>query len=707
MTRRVNGRDAPCSALSTALVQAVDLCGACVLLFYERRKPPTPESKKTMTQQTAATAAKTQSSPDLRTMANAIRALAMDAVEKANSGHPGMPMGMADVATVLFTKFMTFAPAHPTWADRDRFILSAGHGSMLQYALLYLLGYEKMTLEQIKNFRQLHAITAGHPEVMPDAGIEITTGPLGQGISTAPGFALAERLLNARFGDDLVNHYTYVIASDGDLMEGISHESCALAGHMKLSKLIVLYDDNGISIDGPTSLSYSDDVTKRFEAYHWDVQTIDGHDMDAIERAIAHAKTTATPSLIRCKTKIGFGAPTKENSSSSHGSPLGKDELEGAKKNLGWAHGPFEIPDDVLTAWRSAGARHADTYAAWEKRLSASAKKAEFLDTLNGDVSKTIAPLVNDLKKQFSTDAKADATRKTSGKVLEKLVPALPNLIGGSADLTGSVMTQVKGADSQYIYYGVREHGMAAMMNGMSLHGGIIPYAGTFLSFADYSRPSIRLGALMKQRVVHVMTHDSIGLGEDGPTHQAVEHLAALRAIPNVYVFRPCDGVETAECWELAINKQDAPSVLALTRQNLKHLRTAHTDENLSARGAYILADAPGAKVTIFATGSEVEIAMAAKEKLDAANMPTRVVSVPCLDLLMDQDKDYFMSLVCNDTIKVAVEAAIRMPWDRLIGPHGIFVGMSSFGESAPAEALYKHFGITAEAVVARVLEKA
>ncbi len=656
----------------------------------------------------------TNATPDLKTMSNAIRALAMDAVEKANSGHPGMPMGMADVATVLFTKFMNFDAKHPEWADRDRFILSAGHGSMLQYALLYLLGYEKMTLGQIKNFRQLHAITAGHPEVMPSAGIEITTGPLGQGISTAPGFALAERILNARFGDDLVNHWTYVIASDGDLMEGISHEACALAGHLKLSKLVVLYDDNGISIDGPTSLSYSDDVTKRFESYHWDVQTVDGHDMAAIEHAIAHAKTTDKPSIIRCKTKIGFGAPTKENKSSSHGSPLGTDEIAGARKNLNWPHAPFEIPDDVLAAWRDAGRRGASNYAAWNERLESSANKGAFLKTMAGDVSKDIAPLVNELKKQFSADAKADATRKTSGKVLEKLVPAVAELIGGSADLTGSVMTQIKGPanitpgnyNGQYIHYGVREHGMAAMMNGMALHGGIIPYAGTFLSFADYCRPSIRLGALMKQRVIHVMTHDSIGLGEDGPTHQAVEHLAALRAIPNTYTFRPCDGVETAECWELAINKKTAPSIMALTRQNLKVLRTTHTDENLSARGAYILADANDAKVTIFASGSEVEIAMVAKAKLDAAGTPTRVVSVPCLDLFMEQDKEYFMSFVCNDTIKVAVEAAIRMPWDRLIGPHGIFVGMSTFGESAPAEVLYKHFGITAEAVVEKVQAK-
>jgi transketolase len=659
----------------------------------------------------SAAAQKVDTMPDLKTMANAIRFLAIDAVEKANSGHPGMPMGMADVATVLFTKFMKFDHMHPEWADRDRFILSAGHGSMLQYALLYLLGYEKMTLDQLKNFRQLHALTAGHPEVMPSAGIEMTTGPLGQGISTAPGFALAERILNARFGDELVDHWTYVIASDGDLMEGISHEACALAGHLKLSRIIVMYDDNSISIDGPTSLSYSDDVTKRFESYHWDVQSVDGHDFAAIEKAIAHAKTTDKPSIIRCKTHIGYGAPTKQGSSSSHGSPLGKEEIVGTRKNLVWDHEPFHVPDNVLNAWRMAGSRGAGLCEEWTARLHKSPKHDEFLAAMKGDVAKTIAPLVIDVKKQFVAENKAAATRKTSGQVLEKLVPAVKELIGGSADLTGSVLTQIKGIANitpgnyagQYIHYGVREHGMAAIMNGLALHGGAIPYSGTFLSFADYSRPSIRLAALMKQRVIHVMTHDSIGLGEDGPTHQAVEHVAALRAIPNTYVFRPCDGVETAECWELAINKATAPSILALTRQNLKPLRTTHTDENLSAKGAYILADAKDARVTIWATGSETEIAMAAKEKLDAEGTPTRVISAPCLDLFWDQDAKYIASLTDNNTIKVAIEAAIRMPWDRIIGPNGIFIGMSTFGESAPAEVLYKHFGITAENAVEQV----
>ncbi|MGZ9097896.1 MAG: transketolase [Micavibrio sp.] len=659
----------------------------------------------------------TSSALDLKTMSNAIRALAMDAVEKANSGHPGMPMGMADVATVLFAKFLNFDPANPEWPDRDRFILSAGHGSMLQYALLYLLGYEKMTLDQLKNFRQLHSLTPGHPEVMPSAGIEMTTGPLGQGISTAPGFALAERILNARFGDELVNHWTYVIASDGDLMEGISHEACALAGHLKLSRIVVLYDDNGISIDGPTSLSYSDDVTKRFEAYGWDVQTVDGHNMEAIEKAIAHAKTTPTPSIIRCKTHIGFGAPTKQGKSSSHGSPLGAEELAGAKKNHGWAHGDFEIPDEVLSAWRQVGSRNARKCKEWYEHFNHSGhwKVEGFKNTLNPDVSKFIGPIIKDIKKQFLLDPKPAATRKLSGLVLEKLVPEIPQLIGGSADLTGSVLTQVKDIanitpghyNGQYIHYGVREHGMAAIMNGLALHGGAIPYAGTFLSFSDYCRPAIRLAALMKQRVIHVMTHDSIGLGEDGPTHQAVEHLAALRAIPNTFVLRPCDGVETAECWELALNRPEGPSVFALTRQNLKPLRLAHTDENLSAKGAYILADAKGApKATLFATGSEVEIAMAAKDQLDEAGIPTRVVSVPCMELFYKQSSEYKQSIICQDGVKVAIEAAIRMPWDRFIGPHGVFIGMEGFGESAPAEDLYKHFGITAEAVVAAVKKK-
>jgi len=567
----------------------------------------------------------------MKTMANAIRALSMDAVQQANSGHPGMPMGMADVATVLYSKFLKFTPKDPHWADRDRFILSGGHGSMLLYALNYLTGYEQMTIEEIKNFRQLHSKTPGHPEIDLDCGIEMTTGPLGQGISTAPGFALAERMLNARFGDELVNHYTYVMCGDGDLQEGISHESCAFAGHQKLSKLIVLYDDNDITIDGSTDISFTEDVCKRYEAYGWDTQKVDGHDMDAIEKAIAHAQTTGTPSLIACKTKIGFGAPTKEGTAACHGAPLGDEEIQGARENLGWAHAPFEVPADILSAWNAVGTQSASEYEAWNARASG---KTEFLNTLKGLDQATLESKIQDAKTYFGTEKPSKATRQTSGKVLEYLVPEFPTLVGGSADLTGSNNTIVKGfeegpqADNgykgQYVYYGVREHGMAAMMNGMSLHGGITPYSGTFLQFADYSRPAIRLGALMGTQVVHVMTHDSIGLGEDGPTHQPVEHLAALRAIPNLYVYRPCDGVETAECWELALKSTNAPSVLALTRQGLPTLAPA-TDSNASSKGAYVLAETSSEpQVTLFASGSEVSIAKEAYDTLTSEGVNVR-----------------------------------------------------------------------------------
>ncbi len=648
-------------------------------------------------------------------MANAIRALAMDAVEKAASGHPGMPMGMADVATVLFSKYLKFNPKQPTWPDRDRFILSAGHGSMLLYSILYLTGYDRMTINQLRNFRQMHSLTPGHPEVNQDYGIETTTGPLGQGISNAVGFALAERILHNRFGDGLVDHHTYVIASDGDLMEGISHESCALAGHLKLNKLIVLYDDNGISIDGPTSLSYSDDVKKRFEGYGWDVQKIDGHDTAQIDAAIAVAQRTATPSIICCKTHIGFGAPTKQDSASSHGSPLGEKEIEGARKNLGWNYEPFEIPDSILALWRKAGERSNREYADWKKRLDQNRIKDEYLKKMTGDVSDLIKPLIADLKKSFADGKPKLATRQTSGKVLEKLVPAVPALIGGSADLTGSNNTKIEGPEAisaannyngQYIYYGVREHGMAAIMNGMALHGGLIPYSGTFLSFSDYCRPAIRLAALMKQRVVHVMTHDSIGLGEDGPTHQPVEHLAALRAIPNLYTMRPCDGVETAECWQIALERRDGPCVMALTRQALPTYRSADA-ENRCTRGAYVIAEASGTPdVTIFASGSEVEIAMDARKELEYEQIKTRVVSVPCMELFFQQDEAYQSSILDNLNIKVAIEAGIRMGWERFIGRDGVFVGMKGYGESAPYKQLYKHFGITAEAVVEAVREK-
>jgi transketolase len=645
---------------------------------------------------------------DLKDMANAIRALSMDAVHKANSGHPGMPMGMADVATVLFTKFLKFDPMAPAWPDRDRFVLSAGHGSMLLYAMLFLTGYEKMTLDEIKNFRQLHSLTPGHPEVDHSCGIETTTGPLGQGISTAVGMALGERNLNARFGNELVDHYTYVIASDGDLMEGISHESCALAGHLKLSKLIVLYDDNGISIDGPTSLSYSDDVPKRFEAYGFDVQTVDGHDYDAIESAIQKAQSTDTPSIICCKTHIGFGAPTKQDKSSSHGAPLGEEEIEGARKNLDWPHEPFFIPTEILASWRLCGQRHHERRVNWEDNLSKSPKAEEFENSLKGDFKDKLDDLIPEIKAYFDQQRPAMATRQTSGEVLEKLVPAIPSLIGGSADLTGSNNTRIKDANilsadnygGQYIYYGVREHGMAAIMNGLALHGGFIPYSGTFLQFTDYSRPAIRLAALMKQQVIHVMTHDSIGLGEDGPTHQPVEHLAALRAMPNCNVYRPCDGIETAECWQLAINSHQTQSILALSRQGLPTLRE-NSKDNLCSKGAYVISESDGEPdVTIFASGSELYLAIEAKTAIEDKGKKVRVVSVPCMELFWEQDGSYIESLLCNNSQKIAVEAAVRQSWDRFIGGHGTFIGMHGFGESAPAKELYNHFNITTQAIV-------
>ncbi|MFP4098894.1 MAG: transketolase [Alphaproteobacteria bacterium] len=647
----------------------------------------------------------------LKQMSGAIRALAMDAVQKANSGHPGMPMGMADVATVLYTSFLKFDAKHPLWPDRDRFVLSGGHGSMLLYALNYLTGYEKLTLEELKNFRQLGAITAGHPEVEQDAGIETTTGPLGQGISNAVGMALAERILNARFGEDLVSHYTYVMCGDGDLMEGISHEACSFAGHQKLSKLIMLYDDNDICIDGKTDMTFIDDTPARFKAYGWDVQTINGHDYTQIQDAITKARTTDTPSLICCKTKIGFGAPTKEGTASSHGAPLGEEEIKGARKNIDWPHAPFEIPENVISLWRSVGQSNKDELLSWRARYNESAKKQAFDKQMNKDHSAALSQVIKELKAEFAADKPKMATRKTSGKCLEKLIPALDTLIGGSADLTGSNNTKTSDSKTidandysgNYIYYGVREHAMAAMMNGTALHGGIIPYAGTFLQFADYSRPAIRLAALMKQRVIHVLTHDSIGLGEDGPTHQPIEHLAALRAIPNSYVYRPCDGIETAECWELAINTQNAPSLLALTRQGLPTL-CENRGSNMCSKGAYILKETGGTpEITLFASGSEVEIALKAYEHFVSRSKSVRLVSVPCMDKFFEQDESYTRELTCNNSIKVAVEAGVRQGWNRIIGPHGIFIGMNSFGASAPASILYEYFGITPTKVIEAV----
>jgi len=653
--------------------------------------------------------------PSLHTLASAIRALSMDAVEAAKSGHPGMPMGMADVATVLFTKFLKFDPKNPTWADRDRFILSAGHGSMLLYSLAYLTGYERMTVDQLRNFRQLGSLTPGHPEVDPTLGIEMTTGPLGQGVSTAVGFALAERIGNARFGDGLVDHFTYVIASDGDLMEGVSHEACSLAGHLGLNRLIVLWDDNHISIDGSTDLSFTDDTPARFRSYGWNTISIDGHDTDAIAKAITEAQTsTGKPTLIACRTIIGKGAPNKANTHGCHGSPLGADEVAATREAIGWTHEPFVIPDEVLSAWRAAGTRSADAFGAWTGRFAATdaAVRKAFEEAVGRGVPAALNETIVALKEKISADKPSWATRVASGNVLDALVPAVPEMIGGSADLTPSNNTKAKNtADvkgrgdfhGRYVRYGVREHGMAAVMNGMTLHGGVIPYGGTFMQFADYCRPSIRLAALMKQRTIFVMTHDSIGLGEDGPTHQPVEHLAALRAIPNLLVLRPGDAVETAECWQIALEATGSPSVLALTRQNVPTLRTEHTAENRSAKGAYVLAEAEGErKATIFATGSEVSLAMEARKALQADGVGTAVVSMPSWELFERQD-DAYKASVLGTGVRVGVEAAIRLGWDRWLGADGVFVGMSGFGESAPYQELYKHFGITAEAVVAAV----
>lgn len=650
-------------------------------------------------------------------MANMIRALAMDAVEKAQSGHPGMPMGMADVATVLFAEHLKFDPEHPRWPDRDRFILSAGHGSMLLYALLYLTGYKDCTLEEIKNFRQLGAKTAGHPEYGYLEGIETTTGPLGQGLANAVGMALAEKMLEARYGKELVNHYTYVIAGDGCLMEGISHEAISLAGHLQLEKLIVLFDDNNISIDGRTEMSVSDDQLARFKASGWDVQAVDGHDTNAISKAIAHAKQSKSPSLIACRTTIAFGAPTKAGTSASHGSPLGAKEIEGARENLGWHHPAFDVPVSALSAWREVSKRSQAEYEEWEKRLQGTDKAMQelFNRTQSGKLPNIIKEKIESYKRELAEKQPIEASRKSSGNTIALLADVLPDFAGGSADLTGSNLTKapsMKGVtprdfSGNYIYYGVREHAMAAAMNGIALHKGLIPYGGTFLVFTDYCRPSIRLSALMKQRVIYVMTHDSIGLGEDGPTHQPVEHLASLRAIPNLHTYRPADATETLECWQLALEHQETPSVLALSRQNLPALRKKFVAENLCARGAYVISPSPTeAEVTIIATGSEVTIALEAQKMLQENNIIANVVSMPCSTLFDKQDAAYKEATLGKNTLKVAIEAAGSYGWERYIGNDGIFIGMPGFGESAPAEDLYRHFGITAEDTVSKVKTK-
>jgi len=651
-------------------------------------------------------------------MANAIRALSMDAVEKAKSGHPGLPMGCADLATVLFTQFLKFDAAKPDWPDRDRFVLSAGHGSMLLYSLLYLTGNAEMTLDQIKHFRQVDSLTPGHPENFRTKGVETTTGPLGQGIATSIGMALAEKMLAAEFGKKIVDHHTYVLCSDGDLMEGVSQEAISLAGHWRLNKLIVLYDSNGISIDGPTSLADSVDQVKRFKSAGWAAELIDGQDQKAVAAAILRAQKSNKPSLIACKTTIGYGAPHKAGTNKAHGEALGADELKAAKEKLGISLEPFSVPDDVLKAWREAGARGAAARKEWEQRYTelGPRKRAEFERRLRHERPASLAKALRDHKKKLLESPLNVATRKSSEAAIDAIAAAMPmEFLAGSADLTGSNNNKAKNAvefaakkpKGRFIHYGVREHGMAACMNGIFLHGGFAPNGATFLVFTDYARPAMRLAALMGTGVVYVMTHDSIGLGEDGPTHQPIEHLSSLRAMPNMRVFRPCDAVETAECWELALNRVTGPTVLALTRQDLPQLRNNVPAENPCSHGAYELVGAQGdARVSLFASGSEVEVAVAAQKQLAERGIATRVVSVPSLELLLEQPEARQKAVIGNAPVKLAIEAAARWGWDAVIGHDGLFIGMHGFGESGPAKDLFKHFGITAEAAVNAVLKR-
>jgi transketolase len=642
-------------------------------------------------------------------MANAIRFLAIDAVERAKSGHPGMPMGMADVATVLFSQFLKFDPADPAWPDRDRFVLSAGHGSMLLYALLHLTGYLALTRDQLKRFRQWESMTPGHPEYGHTPGVETTTGPLGQGLATAVGMALAERLMNARFGDELVDHFTYVVAGDGCLMEGISHEAISLAGHLRLSRLIVLFDDNEISIDGATSLSCSDDQLARFKAAGWSATRIDGHDPRAIAAAIEDAKANDRPSLIACRTVIGFGAPTRQGSEKAHGAPLGADEVAKTRAALDWPYSPFEIPDDVAAGWQEVGRRGREARRAWIERARGASgrERSPFHDALNRKLPGAYATAMAQLCAHLGAERPKLATRQASQQVIEAIAPALPNLLGGSADLTHSNLTKVAKQQpvtrddlgGSYVHYGVREHVMAAAMNGISLHGGFIPYGGTFLAFSDYSRPALRLAALMRIRVIHVMTHDSIGLGEDGPTHQPVEHLAALRAIPNLLVFRPADALETAEAWDCALRAETSPSIICLSRQAVPAFRDAIAPANSVAHGAYVVVEPERARdVTLIATGTEVSLAIDAATTLAGEGIRAAVVSAPCFELFRRQSRDY-QRKVLGDAPRVGIEAAIEGDWARWLGDDGVFVGMTGFGASAPAEILYREFGITTDAV--------
>lgn len=642
-----------------------------------------------------------------KALSNAIRFLSADAIEKSNSGHPGMPLGMADVATVLFTKFIKINPVEPRWFDRDRFVLSAGHGSMLMYSLLYLLGYKDIDIEDIKNFRQLGAKTAGHPELGHLAGIDMTTGPLGQGISSAVGMAIAERVLAAKYGSDVCNHYTYVINGDGCLMEGISEEAISLAGHLGLNKLIVLWDNNNITIDGTVDKANSTNQIKRFEAVGWNTIEIDGHNYGAIEKALSKAQKSKKPTLIACKTKIGFGAPTKCGTSKCHGSPLGAEEVAAMRKALGWEFAPFEIPSEILSSWRIAGRNNAKEYAAWKER--AKAKGKEFLEVIENKLPKGWDKDLIALKEKAIAEKTKVATRKAGQMCLEAIIPNVPEIIGGSADLAASNLTFVKGMktitkndyNGNDIMYGIREHAMGAIMNGLALHGGAIPYGGTFFVFSDYMRPAMRLAALMGIRVIYVLTHDSIGVGEDGPTHQPVEHLASYRAMPNINTFRPCDVVETAEAWQIALESESTPSLLALTRQNLPLLRTS-SKENLTQKGGYVISDVTKGKkrqATIIATGSEVSLAVEAQAKLREEGIETAVVSMPCTELFDKQDVTY-QEEILGSSPRIAVEAAAKFGWERYVGLDGDIIGMDGFGASGPAEELYKYFGITVEEVV-------
>ncbi|MHA4837147.1 transketolase [Sphingopyxis sp. MSC1_008] len=647
-----------------------------------------------------------------RQLANAIRALAMDAVQAASSGHPGMPMGMADVATVLYSDYLKFDPADPKWADRDRFVLSAGHGSMLAYATLHLAGYARPMLDDIRNFRQLHSPCAGHPENFELAGVETTTGPLGQGLATSVGMAIAERHLNALYGDDLVDHRTYVIAGDGCLMEGINHEAIGLAGHLQLGRLTVLWDDNKITIDGSTDLSTSEDIAARYAATGWHVESCDGHDPADIRRAIDAALADPRPSLIACRTVIGFGAPNKQGTSATHGSPLGADEVAAARKELGWTAEPFVIPADIASAWAAFGEKGKKLHAEWNDRLANSDKKTEFSERIAGKI------VPGDAFKAYLDGLVAEppkvATRKASENTLGALTADIAALVGGSADLTGSNNTKTSSTkpltkndySGRYIYYGIREFGMAAAMNGMALHGGVVPYGGTFLVFADYCRAAIRLSALQQQRVVYVMTHDSIGLGEDGPTHQPIEHLQSLRAMPNLLVLRPADAVETAECWALALAQESRPSLLALTRQNLPPLRH-DVSENLCLKGGYRLRDASAArKVVLVATGSEVSLAIEVADKLEAAGHGADVVSMVSTELFDEQTAAYQADILPDDALIVSIEAGTTFGWERYTGRHGLRFGIDSFGASAPIEDLFKHFGLTADDITPQILAK-